>query len=529
MRKIDRLRKETYNEAVALLKKYGKCAIIRPTGFGKTGILTKMIKQGGYKKILYLYPAQVVRNTVLNFYYGFGEHKDTIENVIFMTYMKLTNLSETDMKELSGVDLIICDECHRLGAAETMIGMRDLLEENPGVKLLGATATPARMDMIDEIAMFFDDRVTSKYTLHDAFTDGIIQRPYYCFCSYGASDPGALAGIKRDALLRTADIDPEDRPYAMELLDARMVEISKLSKMEYVIASTLDEVGVDVSYQKYIVFFSSFEHMRKAKKRVRKWFKNVFPGHTVNETIVSSEKAEYKENADILDSLRYRENTIDLIYACEMLNMGYHVADLTGIIMYRGTYSNIIYSQQLGRALSTGDQVPKIVFDIVDNLHRKSLYDLFTSESRQAAYFTEEERLEYIELVNKTNEKDKEGRPVHLTASEVNRLRELRKLMKKVDDEKLGKTNVNALYPEDLIVTKYEAQYRELIAKTVAEPVSMLCRQAWNRWLEKGGDASVMTRDYILGQVAPQAVPLPPFCRLKNVSVNAVLDEMGVA
>lgn len=66
------------------------------------------------------------------------------------------------------------------------------------------------------------------------------------------------------------------------------------------------------------------------------------------------------------------------------------------------------------------------------------------------------------------------------------------------------------------------------IAKTVAEVVSMRCRQAWARWVEKGGDASVMTREYILGQEAPQAVPLPPFCRLKNVSVNAVLDEMGV-
>ena len=53
MKKIDRLRKETYEEAMALLsKKPHKCVIIRPTGFGKTGILTKIIKSGRYKKIL---------------------------------------------------------------------------------------------------------------------------------------------------------------------------------------------------------------------------------------------------------------------------------------------------------------------------------------------------------------------------------------------------------------------------------------------------------------------------------------------
>ena len=39
MKKIDRLRKETYNEALYLLETQKKCVIIRPTGFGKTGIV----------------------------------------------------------------------------------------------------------------------------------------------------------------------------------------------------------------------------------------------------------------------------------------------------------------------------------------------------------------------------------------------------------------------------------------------------------------------------------------------------------
>ena len=50
-------------------------------------------------------------------------------------------------------------------------------------------------------------------------------------------------------------------------------------------------------------------------------------------------------------------------------------------------------------------------------------------------------------------------------------------------------------------LNKYAATYKELIAKTVAEPISMRCRQAWARWLEKGGDDSIMTKEYILGQI----------------------------
>ena len=530
MKKVDRLRQETYEEAMALLKKYRKCAIIRPTGFGKTGILTKIIKNGKFKKILYLYPTEVVKNTVLDFYYkGKKVKEDAIDNVIFMTYMKLTNLSDTDMQALKGIDLIICDECHRLGATETMQGMKDLIEMNPKVRLLGATATPERMDMIDEIAMFFDDRVTSRYTLHDAFQDNIIQKPYYCFCAFGESDPDSLAKIKKDAMLQVASLEDNDRKYATELLNARMIEISRLAKMDYVIKETLNEVNFDSSYQKYIVFFSDFAHMRKAKKNVKKWFKAAYPNHTINELIITSETKEYAENVNKLDSLVYQDNHIDLIYSCEMLNMGYHVSDLTGILMYRGTYSSIIYMQQLGRALSTGDAVPKVVFDIVDNIHRKSTYAMLSEQYQSSDILTDEEKAEYIELVNKTNDKTIRGRSIPLTPEETTRLIELSRMIKYANDVNMGKRGCNTLTPEDLIVTKYAATYRELIAKTVAEPISMRCRQAWSRWLEKGGDASKMNREYILAQQAPKAVPLAPFCRLKNVSINAVLDEMGVS
>ena len=329
-------------------------------------------------------------------------------------------------------------------------------------------------------------------------------------------------------MLQVEAMDANDRKYATELLNAKMIEISKLSKMEYVIKETLKETNLDTKYQKYIVFFSNFAHMRRAKGNVKKWFSEAFPTHKINELTITSETKEYAQNVNKLDELTYQENTIDLIYSCEMLNMGYHVSDLTGIIMYRGTYSSIIYMQQLGRALSTGDAVPRVVFDVVDNIHRKSTYTMLSEQYQESEFITEAEKAEYIELVNRTHDKDKNGKPIKLTAEESTRLIELRRLLKYDNDMKLGKRGCNTLTPEDLIVTKYAATYRELIAKTVAEPISMRCRQAWSRWLEKGGDASVLTRDYILSQKAPKAVPLAPFCKLKTVSINAVLDEMGI-
>ena len=540
MTKIEQLRESTYQEAVDLLNTYGQCAIIRPTGFGKTGILTRFIKSGIYKKILYLYPTDVIKSTVFDFYYNSKQEvldlyydktkkKDAIDNVIFMTYMKLTSLSDTDLKGLEGVDLIICDECHRLGATETMEGMKELLELNPKPHILGATATPERMDMIDEIALFFDDHCVSRYSLHDAFQDGILMKPYYTFCAYGETDPKRLVRLKKDMMIQVEGMNPIDRPYATELINARMIEIAKIGKMEYAIEKTLAESNTDTNYQKYIVFCNGFNHMRTARRNVKKWFKSVFPTHKINELIISSETDEYSKNVEKLHDFHYRKNTIDLIYTCEMLNMGYHVGDLTGIIMYRGTYSNIIYSQQLGRVLSSGDTSRKIVFDIVDNLHRKSVYSMLNDSSQATATLTEDEMSEYKELVNRTRDRDTEGNTIPLTAEEYNRFLELSKKLKYTEDAKKGKIGNNTLTKEDLLVTSYDATYRELIAKAEAESIAMRCRQAWNRWIEKGGDSSVMTRDYILGQKAPEAVPLGPFCKLKNVTINAVLVEMGIA
>lgn len=530
MELIEKLRLQAYVEAMGkLAEKPHKCVIIRPTGFGKTGILTKIIKSGVYKHILYLYPTEVIKNTVLDFYYGRNSTEISIPGVTFMTYMALTNLSDTTLDSLKDTDLVICDECHRLGATETMRGMKAIQSTCPNAHLVGATATPERMDMIDEIAIFFDDICISKYTLHDAFQDGILQVPYYTFCAYGQTDIDILTDLDKDDMLRTSELDSTEREYAKELIKGRLIEIASLARMDHVIREVLSNTNTDTTYQKYIVFFSNFSRMRENKAMVKSWFKTAFPKHTINELIVSSETAEYEKNVGKLDTMTYKKNHIDLIYTCEMLNMGYHVSDITGIMMYRTTYSNTIYSQQFGRVLSSGDSLPKIVFDVVDNLHRKSIYTMLGNKCH--ANMTEDEIAEYQALVRRTRDKDEHGNPVSLTEEETARFLELGKLYKSYNDEKLGKTGGNTIYPEDLqlITTAYDGSYREIIAKTVAELISMKCRLAWARWLEKGGDASIMTREYILGQIAPQSVPLPPFCYLKNVSVNAVLNEMGVA
>jgi len=541
MRKIERLRKETYEEAMEILKKYNKCAIIRPTGFGKTGTLVKVIKSGKYNNILYLSPFsnENALDIVGPFYYGkkYNKNIKSIPGVTFMSYMiisRLKALEDEDMEELdfNKYDLIICDECHKLGGTETMSGLLEL-QKKYNIPILGATATPERMDMIDEIALFFDDHVTSKYTLHDAFQDGILRKPYYNYCIVDPQNQELLEGLISKAEytlgLITNEALKEKSKESFKVLNSKYIELMKLRNMENVISEIVDASGVDKNYQCYIVYFSKIENIKDNEEVVKDWFKKAFPDHKINTIIVSSENEETKDNAKELKELKPRNNHIDLILSCNMINMGVHLEILTGIVMYRCTNSSIVFNQQLGRVLSSGDSVPRLVIDVVNNIHRISKYGTFQYTKKETKNLTEEEKQELIELTKKTADKDENGNPEEMTEAELERFIELSRLKNKSDEESESNySNQNKIYSDDLNMIHEIATYEELIAKGVAEVIAMRCRLAWNRWVEKGGDPSVMTKEYILGQVPPEHVPLPPFCKLKNVTVNKVLETMGV-
>lgn len=112
-----------------------------------------------------------------------------IPGVQFITYTKLARMDKPeDIEGFDSVKLFMSDECHKLGGTKISNNMNKFRNKYKDVKYIGATATPDRMDLFDEVYEFFDDKVVSSYTLHDAFVDGVLQRPYYCFCSYSLED-----------------------------------------------------------------------------------------------------------------------------------------------------------------------------------------------------------------------------------------------------------------------------------------------------------------------------------------------------
>ncbi len=453
----EHLQEQTIFDLSRKLAIYGKCALIRCMGFGKTKIMAEIASR--YKRVLFLYPTRYSREEI-------QAHLEHTDGVDFMTYKMLTQT-----ESLPDYDLICLDEVHRCGARHTKEAVRSLMSSQKAY-FIGATGTPDRMDSFDVIKEFFDNICVYEYTLHDAFVDGIVKRPYYCFCTYDLE-----TDLKQEAL--TAGEDPND-PRVKEVLDAKLIEWADLVDIPDVIKNTMEECCGTSNYMKFIVFFSCFKQLHEKAPEVEGWFQEAFLMHEVRSITVTSETPEYTNNLELLKDLEPEDNTVDLIFCVDMLSMSAHLDNLTGIVMYRGTSSSAVFMQQLGRALSAGSDKPGIVFDIVDNLHRKSIFRLEGENRKKSRVGNENNGAEWWH-------------------------------------------DMDVLSEDDVRPTGFEATYRELLAKAVAEPIANRCRIVLNlhrKLMDKAG------KEYSTREELSKDEPLMKLAKWQEVTVKQVLDML---
>ena len=526
---VNRRREETYTEAKNIVMEKGKVLIIRPTGFGKTGILTRFIRD--YTKdltkkdgcqVMYIFPTQVIKDAVLKFYYHEEGHEG-IPNVTFVSYAGLGTMTREKLnKYFRNVKLILADEAHLLAGDKRSIGIKKVLNFLPNAHFVGATATPDRLDGRDILGDYFDYNRVSYYTLHDAIQEGVIQKPVYVWASYTQADKDTE--LSKEYYEGYKHLNVEERKELDNLLRSKVLEISRLQRLDVIIKDVLEKYARNTTYIRGILFFTSFSDLHDRGDEVVSWFQKAYPNYRVEVTIVSSEKKEYRDNAKKVTFMKRRKNVIDLIFSVNMMNLGYHVPDLTFVGMLRGTVSDIIYAQQLGRVLNSGTTVSGIVFDFVDNLFRKSAFDVL--QKLKDPTIKAKERLN--ELSDKVLEAG--GRvPNNIKGLSEDEKDEVIALWHRFND-RTGKgpyVSVNQLLPQDLEATGYEATFKELVAKTVGEPIQHRCHWAWARWVDAGGKTGDGTIDYFFGNAFPQNMPpLGPYCWCYDVSIEEVLKAV---
>ena len=349
---------EAYQKVKDMFKESNKAAIVHPTGTGKTYIALKWIEESQGKTI-YVAPSNHILNQVKEDIEKARENGEISEEqykrykeVKYVTYTSLMELSKME----SGYDNIILDEFHRCGAPEWGKGVDRLIKQSPNAKVLGMTATPVRAvdnkDMSDEL---FEGNIASEMTLEEAVAEGIIGVPVYVTAIYSLEEAIRKAESKVEE-----EPDEEIRKDALKDIEEAKRYLEQAEGMDEIFAKY---VG-DKKEGKYIVFCSDIDDMHKKMQEASKWFEKVGETRLYEVSYRKSEEL----NEDTIKRFREKEGKINLLFSVDKLNEGVHVDGIDGVIMLRKTVSPIIYMQQLGRALSAGNEETPIVFDLVNNI-----------------------------------------------------------------------------------------------------------------------------------------------------------------
>lgn len=369
--KLSEIQEQTFKEVLSALKTNGYCNMVRPTGFGKTYTLAKIasVAKGflGVWRVVYVYPRDVIRELVIRDY-----HLDT-QDMLFVSYNSLWNMCKGVLSfkgspiELGKKYLFLFDESHFLGAAKWQQSYRTLEREFPDSYYLGATATPVRTSGVDVTEEFFRGRGVSTYSLNDAIKDGVFQQPLYSVGSINTVESCSK-------LYKTEEnsewVDKQEKKRYLKRLKERIADIQSICNCENIIKTEISKVyGEKPDYLKFICFFSRYDLLYAQYKDVKSWFKLAYPYMSVNSIIIGNDCAENRDMSRLF-KLERHSNCVDLVMCVDKLSYGYHISDLSGVLMLRSTDSEVILGQQIGRALSITSKKRAIIFDWVGNVER---------------------------------------------------------------------------------------------------------------------------------------------------------------
>lgn len=348
--------RETIRRILDFFKTERKCCAIQATGTGKTFLILRLLEiLNDEEKIAVIFSPnnEIIRQTKKRM------KKFGLSNAIFYTYQKLSRMTEDEICAIKA-DLIICDELHRTGAKTWGQKFELLVDTHPDSKVFGVTATPLRCtdgrDMAEE---YFDGNKACDISLAEALVREIIPlMPIYVSALYTFEEEYQKMSDKID---KANNSDEEKIELHKELLIAKQ-QLEKANGVPEIIRKHITNYN-----GKYIVFCQNKKHLYVMKDVVIGWFREAGYEGKIFEYPYYSNTHVVKMNLDNFEN--NKEKGLKLLFVIDKLNEGLHLEEINGCILLRTTDSNIIYYQQIGRAIDAGSNEQRIILDLVNNFN----------------------------------------------------------------------------------------------------------------------------------------------------------------
>jgi superfamily II DNA or RNA helicase/SOS-response transcriptional repressor LexA len=334
--------------------------IVLPTGIGKTEIFIKDIARlkdakPDLKALVMVPTRNLRRQTIDRMIKRIPEYKavvgsdsdyspDSGKEIIVQTYATMHRNYYALAQDC--FDYIVVDEAHHAVAH----GLRRVIEHFTPQHLLGVTATPNRLDQknLEEIFGEYE----SMLSLEDAVKRTLVP-PIRCYRVKSNIDLSKVRFngheyVKSD-LQRTLQVPSRDQLIAETL-------------KKYFSGSFSNKQGV--------VFCVDINHAKRMAKMLKDF--------GITSLAVSGRNRKEADGAQA----DYNQGRVRFLCACDLLTEGWDAPQTSILVMARPTFSQVLYTQQLGRGLRKYPNKEALyVIDVVDNygarLQPLSLHALF--------------------------------------------------------------------------------------------------------------------------------------------------------
>ena len=354
--------KNSYEKIKDAFTKQDIVGIIHATGTGKSYNALQLALDNKDKKIVYVVPSNGIIEHIKNIIENNIniDIKKDFPNLEFRTYQSFISLSYQEIEDIP-IDLLILDEFHHIGAPVWGARVDTIIETHPNMQIFGLTAYSVRdrgtsyeRDMAEEGGNeLFSDNIVSRYDLCDAMLDGVLPKPIYKSAYIN------LMGIAKKLEEKVIKLDASTKEYQeyMQILNNVKKRISEAPSIPNIFKKNIKPNG------KYIYFCppsaeEGTNDIETIKKQTLKYLKEFIPEENI---VFYTSTSQMGNNGAKNRDAFYNDLTLDgekvdnklrIMFAINQYNEGIHAPNVDGVILGRGTTSDIVYFEQLGRALA---------------------------------------------------------------------------------------------------------------------------------------------------------------------------------
>jgi len=393
---------KAYELSKKMLEEENMACIIHATGTGKSYVALQLIydyiKENNNKRIVFLTPLNGIKDQIKEHIKNSNVPSNFFDNVEFLSYSALLNMTK---EEFNNIGFCVCDEFHHVKAPKWKKQIDAMLEQNEDIKVFGMSATSIRglgtSKEEDVSETFFKGNVASTYTLADAIVDGVLPAPEYHTNLLYLIDSefpeieeklkyGTWSNEEKNAYLSDLNRMRQQLASSDEAKDMIKRHVKKDGKYLYFAkkGTNIEELqqefllSLPEEYRDNVEFYQvhSTDYAKSANKFSADCFYNNISEQGGKYEIIDGQKVVVGQK---------NETKLRVMFAINMYNEGIHVPDLDGVIMGRNTKSDILFYQQLGRALSVKPKsnTSPLILDTVGNI--KEIIRLYSTVRQKHA------------------------------------------------------------------------------------------------------------------------------------------------